>query len=150
MHADEELVQKSRQILARGDAADGPGQDVVEHQRGNGKFRERAPHGLFDDAVYTATHEHAAALDVHGAHGVGEQHDRQNEPRSSLANCLLGDRTRVEGGRSEVIQYDGGRPPEGNEGKHGGRRDHDFRKSGFLSRIGRLLNLVCRHICLDW
>ena len=150
MQTTEQLVQKSCQILARGDAADGSGQDIVEHQRGYGKFRERAAHGLFDDTIHTAAHEHAAALDIHGSHGIGEQHDGQNEPGSSLADGLLGDRARVEGGRSEVIEYDGGRPPKGNEGKHGGRRHHDFRKSGFLSRIGRLLNLVCRHICLDW
>ncbi len=150
VQADEQLVQKSRQILARGNAADGPGQDVVEHQRGDGKLRERAAHRLFDDAIDAAAHEHAAALDVHGSHGVGEQHDGQNEPGSGLADGLLGDRARIEGGRAEVIEYDGGRPPEGNEGKHGGRGNHDFGKSGFLSRIGRLWNLVCGHICLDW
>ncbi len=72
MQTAEQFVQKSGQILAGGNTADRPRQDVIEHQRGHGKFRERTPHGLFDDAIHAAAYEHAAALDIHGAHGVGE------------------------------------------------------------------------------
>jgi len=43
-----------------------------QHQRGNGKFRERAAHRFFNHPVNTAAHKYAAALDIHGPHGVRE------------------------------------------------------------------------------
>ena len=38
-----DFVQQRAQILARADHADGPGENVVEHQRGNRKFRATGP-----------------------------------------------------------------------------------------------------------
>ena len=66
----QKLVQQADQIQTRRNAADRPRQDVIEHQGGNGEFGQRRAHGLFDHAVDAATHEHAAALDVHGANRV--------------------------------------------------------------------------------
>jgi len=41
--------------------------------------------------VHAAAHEHGAASDVYGAHGVGEQHDRQDEPGRGFTDSLLRD-----------------------------------------------------------
>ena len=58
------LVEKADDVLPGRDAADGAGQDVVEHEGRNAELGERAAHGLFDDAVNAATDEHAATFDV--------------------------------------------------------------------------------------
>ncbi len=93
----------------------GPGQDVVEHQGGDAEFRQRSSQGLLDCAVDSAAHEHAAALHVHRADGVGEQHDAQDEPRRGLADVTFRLAARVVRGRSQVVQDDCGSFPEGNE-----------------------------------
>ena len=115
----QKFVQETNQIQPRGDAADGPSQDVVKHQSGDGNFGQRAAHRLFDDAVHTAAHKHAAALDVDGAHRVGQAHDRQNEPRASLPNKVFRNGAGVKGGRPHVIQDNCRGTPEGHEREHG-------------------------------
>src|SRR5579859_5496137 len=55
-----EFVEKSAEILARGDAADGAGENVIEHQGGDGKFGEAAAERLLDGAIDPAANEHAA------------------------------------------------------------------------------------------
>ena len=133
-----QLVQESRQVLARGDAADGPGQNVIEHQRGDGKFRQRAAHGLLDHAIDATANEHAATFDIHGSHGIREQHDGQDEPGRGFSNGLLGDGACVERGRAKIVEYNGGRPPKGDERQHGGRGNYDLRKTRLLCH-GRVL-----------
>src|SRR5215471_16535879 len=79
VHGLEQIIQESRQILTRGHAADWTGQDIVEHQGGDGELCQCAAHGFLDHAVNAAAHKHAAALDVHGSNGVGKEHDGQDE-----------------------------------------------------------------------
>ena len=126
MRVGQHFVQQAAQVLARGNAADRAGQHVVEHQRGNGKFRQRAAHRFLHHAIHAAAHEHAAALDVNLRHGVGKQHGRENEPRSRLADELLRLATRVIGRGSQVVQNDRRRAPIGNERQHGRGGHKDF------------------------
>src|SRR5215468_10272224 len=60
-----EFVEETAEILARRDAADGTGEDVVEHQSGNAEFSQTTAEGLFNGAINAAADEHAAAFDVH-------------------------------------------------------------------------------------
>src|ERR1700758_2047386 len=53
----EEVVQESGKVLASGDPADGPGQNVVKHQGRDGDFGEPATHGFFNDAVNAAAYK---------------------------------------------------------------------------------------------
>ena len=80
VHVIQQLVQEADQIQTRRHAADRPGQNVVKHQRRDGDLRQRAAHRFLHHAVHAAAHEHAAALDVHRAHRVGQAHDGQDEP----------------------------------------------------------------------
>ena len=98
MEIDRQLAHQAGEILPRRDAADRAGEDVVEHQRGNAEFGERAAERLFDRAINAPADKHAAAFDVHRANGVREQHDRQNEPGSGLADEAFGFTTRVVSG----------------------------------------------------
>ena len=75
----------------------GPGQNVIEHQRGDAEFGEGAAQGLLHHAVNAAAGKHRTALDVNRAHGEAEQHDAENEPGRGGANCLLGDAAGIEG-----------------------------------------------------
>jgi hypothetical protein len=50
-----------------------------------------------DNAIHAATHVHRAAFDVHRAHGVGKQHDAEDEPRCGLADGMLGDAADIVG-----------------------------------------------------
>ena len=126
MRVSEQLVQHANEILARRDAADRSGENVIEHQRRNGKLRQRSAQRFFHHAVHAAAHEHAAALDVHGANRVREQHDAENEPGSGLADELLGLTARVIGRRSEVVEDDRRGAPERNERQHGRSGHEDF------------------------
>ena len=121
-----EFVNEAADVQPRADAADGAGQDVVEHQRRDGKFGQRAAHGFMNHAIDAAAHEHAATLDVDGADGVREQHDRQDEPGRGFSDGVFGDAAGVVRGGCEVAEDDGGRPPERNEGQHDGGGDHDL------------------------
>ena len=123
------IIDDSGEIQPGADSADGAGQYVVEQQGRHGEFRQRRAHRLVHDAIDSAAHEHAAALDVHGADRVGEQHDRQHEPRRRLADGRLGDAADVEGGGAQIAKNDGRRPPETDEGQHDGGGDDDFRRT---------------------
>ena len=124
-----QLADQSGQILPGSDAADGASQDVVEHQRGDAEFCERSAERLFDRAVHAAAHEHAAALDVHGAHRVRKQHDGQNEPRRGFADVAFRFTARVIGRGGQVVQNDGRGAPERNKGEKRGRGDDDARNA---------------------
>jgi len=58
------FVEKAAEILARRDAADGAGENVIEHEGGDAEFGEAAAEGLLDGAIDAAADEHAAAFDV--------------------------------------------------------------------------------------
>ena len=122
---DHDLVEQADDVLAGGHAGDRAGEDVIEHQGGDAELGERAAERLFDDFVDAAAHEHRAAFDVDGAHREREKHDADDEPGCGLADSLLSDAAGVEGGGGEVIEYDGGRAPEGDEGQHHRRGDDD-------------------------
>ena len=89
------FIDQAGEIETRADAADRARQNVVEHQRRNGKLGQSAPHGLMHHAVDAAAHEHAAALDVNRADRVREQHDAQNEPGRRFADRSLRDPARI-------------------------------------------------------
>src|SRR6267142_4470623 len=112
-----ELAEETAEILSRRDAADGAGENVIKHQRGDAEFGESAAEGLLDGAIDAAADEHAAAFDVHRANGVRKQHDGEDEPGSGLADVAFGFTARIIGGRGEVVQNDGGSFPEGNKGQ---------------------------------
>src|SRR6185295_13602659 len=76
-----DLVEQTTEILARADAADRAGENVVEDECGDGKAREEWAHGVAYDDVHAAAHIHAAAFEVYRAHREAEKHDRQDEPR---------------------------------------------------------------------
>jgi hypothetical protein len=107
-----EITEQASEILPRGHAADWPCEDVVEHQCGDAEFRQGAAERLLDRAVHPAAHEHAAAFHVHRAHGVGKQHDGQDEPRRGFTDVPFGLTTRVIGRRSQIVQNDRGSAPK--------------------------------------
>ena len=74
-------------VLPGRHGADRPGEDVIEQQGRDREPGEPAAHRLLDDPVDAAAHEHGAALDVDAAHGVAEEHDRQDEPGRALPIC---------------------------------------------------------------
>src|SRR5712675_1470734 len=85
-----EITEQAAKVLSGRYTADWPGEDVVEHQRGNAEFRQRPAQRLLDRAVHPATHEHTAAFYIHRAHGVREKHDGQDEPGCGLADVPFG------------------------------------------------------------
>src|SRR5205814_471890 len=130
------LVEKAAEILARGDTADRAGEDVIEHQGGNGEFGQAAAEGLFDGAIDATADEHAATFDIHRTDGVREKHDGENEPGSSLADEALCFAAGVIGGRSEVIENDCSGLPERNEGEKSGCGDYDARNCVAAPTLG--------------
>src|SRR4029079_14450149 len=94
-----ELVEQADDVLAGRDSADGAGQHVVEHERGNGELRERPAHRLLDHAVDAAAHEHRARFDVDAAYRIREEHHGGDVPGCSLADCVLDDAADVVNGR---------------------------------------------------
>ena len=84
------FVEETAEVLAGGNAADWAGEDVIEHQSGDGEFGEPAAEGLLDSAIDAAANEHATAFDVHRADGVRKNHDGEDEPGSSLAYEAFG------------------------------------------------------------
>lgn len=110
-----DVTNQAGEILSGGNAANGASEDVVEHQGGNGEFSQATAERLFYRAIDTATNEHAAAFDVNGADGIGEQHDAENEPGGSLTDVALGFTTGVISGGGEVVENDGSSAPEGDE-----------------------------------
>ena len=115
MDVRQRLIDQADQVLTGGNAANGAGQDVVEHQRRNTEFGQRAAHGGFDHAVDAAAHEHAAAFDVNGPHRIGKQHDAEDEPRGGFADVAFRFATGVIGRGSQIVEHDGCGTPEGNK-----------------------------------
>ncbi len=130
------VVQKPDDVEAGRDAADGPGQHVVEEQRRDGQLRERAAHRLFDDAIDAAPNEHRRAFDIDGADGVGKAHDAEDEPRRGFAHGLLGNTADVERARPEVVEHDRRGPPEGDECEEYGRGDDNANASAARAKGG--------------
>ena len=85
----QQLVGYPGKVLSRGHTADWPGEDVVEHQRGDRELGQGAAQRFLHHAVDAAAHEHAAAFHVDRADGIAEQHDREDEPRGGLADEVL-------------------------------------------------------------
>ena len=121
-----QLVQQAGNVLPGGNARDGPGQDVVEHQRGNAQLGEGAAQSLFHHAIHAAAGEHRAALHIHGAHRKGEEHDAQDEPRSRLAYRFFRNAAGIEGGRAQIVQHHRCGAPERDKGEHHRRGDDQF------------------------
>ena len=92
-----QLIHQPGNILSRGDAGDGAGEDVVEHQSGDAELGEGSSQRFFDHAVNAAAGEHGTAFNVHRAHREAEQHDAEDEPRGGRTDCLLGDAAGIEG-----------------------------------------------------
>ena len=114
----EGVVDQSGDVLSRRNARNRAGQDVIKHQSGNADLGQGPAQRLFDHAVNAAADEHGAALHVNRPHGEGEQHHRHDEPGRRLPDGLLGDAGGIEGGRPQVVQHDGRRPPVGDERQH--------------------------------
>jgi hypothetical protein len=109
------VAEESDEILPCGDGADGPGEDVIEHQGADGELGEPPADGAFDDLVHPAAGEKRAAFHVHGGDRVHEEHDRENEPRRGLADGLFADAADVVGRARQVAEDDGGGSPEAHE-----------------------------------
>src|SRR5262249_54562623 len=92
--------------------------------------------------------EQGAALDVHGAHRVGEDHHRQDEPGGGGADGLLDDAADVEGGAAQVAEHDGGGAPVRDESKGDAADDDDLGRphqpagAGGGSPLGRRHGIV--------
>ena len=99
-------------------AADRAGQDVVEHQRGDGELGQKPAHRLLDHAVDAAADEQRAAFDVDRADGVAEEHHGQDEPGGGRPDGPFDDAADVVGGAGQVAQHDRRRPPVGDEREH--------------------------------
>src|ERR1019366_9553452 len=114
----EGIDEETSEILPGGHGTDRPCQHVIKQQRGNGEFGQRPAQRLFDHAVHAAAHEHRAGLDIQSAHGVAEDHHREHEPRSALADHLFGIAAHVIRGRGQVGQHNGGGAPERDKRQH--------------------------------
>ena len=141
-----QFAEQAAQILARRHAADRPGQDVVEHQRRNAELGQRPAQRLLHRAVHAPAHEHAAALDVHGAHRIRKQHDRQDEPGSGLADEPLSFATGVIRRRSQIVQDDRRRPPERNERQKRRRGNNDARDTVATAACGSRASWSAAHV----
>ena len=92
----QEFVHQSCNVLAGGNAGDGSRQNVVEHQRRDAELGEGAPQGFLHHAVDAAAGKHRTAFDVDRAHRETEEHDAEDEPRSSRAHRLFSDASGIE------------------------------------------------------
>src|SRR5437764_430967 len=97
-----DVLNEAREILARDYGADGAGQDVIEKQGRDRKLGERAAHRLLDYAIDATAGKHAARLDIERAHSIAEQHDREDEPGSALADDFLGIASGVISGGGQI------------------------------------------------
>src|SRR5271166_1182535 len=122
---DDGVVDQARDVLPRGNAGDRTSQYVIEHQGGDAELGEGAAEGFLDHTIDAAPHEHRAAFHVDGSDREGKQHNAQHEPGRALANRLFGDAAGVKGGRTQVVENDGGGSPVGDEGEHHRGRYHD-------------------------
>ncbi len=121
-----DVFDKAGEVLPGNDCADRSSQYVIEKQSRDGKLGQRPAHCLFHYAVDAAAGEHAARFDIERSNGVAEQHDREDEPRGTLADDLLGVTSGVVRRGSQVGENDGGRAPERNEGQHHRGGDEDL------------------------
>ena len=142
-----DIVQQAPQILPRADRADGAGENVVDHQRGDGKLGDGGSDAVAHHDVHAAAHEHAAAFHVHGAHGVAEQHHAQHHPGRGFADGLLGDAADVVHGGGQVVQHDGGGLPEGDEGQRDGGGDDYFIGCGRWDSVTGRVGVMRRGSC---
>ena len=120
------IVEQAPQVLARAHRADGAGENIIHHQRGNRKLRHRGSDAVLDHDVDAAAHEHAAAFHVDRAHRVAEQHHAQHHPGRRFADGLLGDAADVKHRRGQIVEHHRGRLPEGDEGQGDRGRHHHF------------------------
>jgi hypothetical protein len=145
MRVAEKIIYKAHQIMACRYAADRSGENKVEHQGGDRKLGHSAAHGFFHNAIDAAADEHAATFHVQRAHRVSQKHHRQNEPRRGLAKSLFRDGAGVESRGAHVVEYDGSRPPERDEGEHG-CSGHDYLGDRMGRTAGRCQGSVDRHV----
>src|SRR5262249_45634034 len=124
------LQDEPGDVLSGRHAADGAGEDVVEHQGRHGQFGQKAAHRFLDHAIDAAADEEGAALDVDRADGVAEEHDGQDEPGGGGSDGRLDDAADVVGGAGEVAQHHGGRAPVRDEREHHARHDQHLRRPG--------------------
>ena len=149
----EQFADQAGEVLTGGHTADWAGKNVIEHQGGDAELRECAAQSAFHGAIDAAAHEHAAAFDVHRAHGIRKNHDGQNEPRCGFADVAFGFAAGVIGGGSEVIQNDSCGTPEGNKSKEGCGGNNDTGNSrapaarssgGVRNRTHEWVSMTCR------
>src|ERR1051325_3627979 len=120
------VFNKACEILTRNNRTDWARENVIKKKSRYRELSQRATHRLFDDAVNAAASEHAAGLDIKSPHRIAEQHDRQNEPGSALADDLLSVAAGVIRGGCQVRQDDGSSPPERDKGQHHRGGDEDL------------------------
>ena len=122
----EQVVQEADDVLPGRDAADRAGENVIEQERRHRQPSQPASHGLLDDAIDAAAHEHGAALDVDAAHAVAEEHHAQDEPGRRLADLRLDDPADVIRRAGQVAKHQGRRSPERDEREHHARDDQNL------------------------
>src|SRR6266581_2027901 len=123
------FTEQSGEVLAGSHTTDRPRENIIEHQRGDTELSEAAAKSLLDGAVHPASHKHAATLDIDRAHGIGKQHDAEDEPGRSLADVAFRLTARVIRGRGQVVEDNGGGAPEGNETQQRGGGHQNARNS---------------------
>ena len=118
VRAIDQLVDQSGDVVTGRNARDRPGKDVVEHQRRDTDLGKGGSQRFLYVAVDAAAREHGAALHVHHAHRHRKTHHAQDEPGRGFSHCLFGDADGVKRRRTQVVEDDGRRPPEGDESEH--------------------------------
>ena len=126
MNISAHILDETRQVLARRNCADRAGKHIVEQQRRNRKLSQRSAHRLFDYAINAAANEHAAGLDIQSPDAVAEQHHRENEPGSALADDFLSVAASVISRRGKVGKDNRCGPPERDECQHHRSGDEDL------------------------
>src|SRR5262245_47379385 len=99
-------------MLANRDARDGAGQNIVEHQGGDGQLGAGATHGFLHHPIHTAPREHRVRLHIHRTHGIRKEHHPEDEPWGRLPNGLLRNTTDIECRRAQIVQDNSGGAPE--------------------------------------
>src|SRR6185437_5762477 len=128
--------EQAAQVLAGADHADGPGENIIENQRGHRDAGEEGPHAVAHHDVHAAADEHAAALHVDAAHGEAEQHHSQHEPRRRLPDGVFGNAAGIKRRRRQIAQDNGGAPPKADEGQRNGGGHHYFGGGGGSKAFG--------------
>ena len=105
------FINKAGNVLPCGHAGDGPGKNVIKHQRRDAEFCQRSAQGFFHHAVDAAAREHGTALDVYRAHRERKEHYSQDEPGRSLPHRLFGNAAGIKRRRTQIIENNGRRTP---------------------------------------